>query len=388
MNVSYTNKLFNQKDIYNTEDSESIFVRAMKENASFHYKNCSDYRRILNDFEFNPESICVFADLIRLPFIPTLYMKHHHLQSKSSKKQIIKATSSGTSGSMSNIGFDIKSLNLGKKMVIRVGRFHKLWSLKPTNYIIFGYQPTKRNKTAVSKTAFGFTFFAPALSRTFALENTNNGYKLSWDRVIKALEKCSKSKFPMRTIGFPAYTFFLLRDLKEKGIKYQMPKGSMVTLGGGWKQFYAEKVDKKEFYALVKEVLGIDESNVIEFFGAVEHPIMYTDCRYHHFHIPVYSRVIIRNPDNFSPVPYGKAGLINLLTPMMWSSPLLSVMTDDLGVLHNEKCPCGAESPWLEIIGRVGLSDIVTCAAGADEYLKELRNDTVSRKNIPKQPTK
>jgi hypothetical protein len=94
-------------------------------------------------------------------------------------------------------------------------------------------------------------------------------------------------------------------------------------------------------------------------------------CRYHHFHLPVYSRVIIRNPDNFSPMPYGKAGLINLLTPMMWSSPLLSVMTDDLGVLHNEKCPCGAESPWLEIIGRVGLSDIVTCAAGADEYLKE-----------------
>ena len=90
-----------------------------------------------------------------------------------------------------------------------------------------------------------------------------------------------------------------------------------------------------------------------------------------HFHVPVYSRVIIRDPNDFSPLPNGKAGLINLLSPMMQSAPLLSVMTDDLGILHDEGCPCGAKSPWLEIIGRVGISDIITCAAGAEEFLKE-----------------
>lgn len=57
MIVRYTKKLFDQKDIYNTKDSESVFVQAIKENASFHYRNCSDYKRILNDFDFNPESI-------------------------------------------------------------------------------------------------------------------------------------------------------------------------------------------------------------------------------------------------------------------------------------------------------------------------------------------
>ena len=331
-----TKRLFRQKDIYDIEPSNEIFAGAIKENALFHYKNCPAYKRILDGFGFDPESIHTYADVKKLPFIPTLYFKHHHLQSVAPKKQIIKATSSGTSGSMSKIGFDFKSLNLGKKMVIRVGRYHKLWSIKPVNYIIFGYRPTRENKTAVSKTALGFTFFAPALSRTF-----------------------------------PAYTYFLLRDLKEKGIRYQMPKGSMVTLGGGWKQFYAEKVDKRAFYSLVKEVLGIEETNVIEFFGAVEHPILYTDCRRHHFHIPVYSRVIIRDPDDFSPLPNGQPGIINLLSPMMQSAPLCSIVTDDLGVLHTEPCPCGAKSPWLEIIGRVGISDIVTCAAGADEYLKE-----------------
>ena len=75
-----------------------------------------------------------------------------------------------------------------------------------------------------------------------------------------------------------------------------MPKGSMVTLGGGWKQFYAEKADKQTFYALVKEVLGVEKTNVIEFFGAVEHPILYTDCRCHHFHIPVAATALTVTP--------------------------------------------------------------------------------------------
>ena len=109
---------------------------------------------------------------------------------------------------------------------------------------------------------------------------------------------------------------------------------------------------------------------MIEFFGAVEHPILYTDCRCHHFHVPCYSRIIIRDPDTFAAVPDGTPGLINLLTPMIDSTPVLSVMTDDLGVLHSEGCPCGAASPWLEIIGRVGIEGIVTCAAGSEKYLK------------------
>ena len=62
---------------------------------------------------------------------------------------------------------------------------------------------------------------------------------------------------------------------------------------------------------------------------------------------------------------------MNLITPMVDSVPVLSIMTDDLGILHEEGCACQEESPWLEILGRVGIKDIITCAAGAGELLKE-----------------
>ena len=368
--MSDTGRLCRQKRIYDEAGTEALFLRAMGENVSRHYARCPEYREILDRAGFRPEDLLTPGDLVRLPFLTTLYLKRHTLLSVPERKLLIKADSSGTGGTRSHVGLDLKSLLLGLRMVIRVGKARRLWSLRPCNYVIFGYRPGKNVTAGASKTAYGFTFFAPALRRTYALEQTGDGgWDLSWDRILRELERCASSPFPLRTMGFPAYTYFLLRELRGRGVRYVMPKGSMVALGGGWQQFYAERVEKEEFYALVKEVLDIDESHVVEFFGAVEHPVLYADCPCHRFHVPVFSRVLIRSPEDFSPAPDGQPGLVDLLTPMMQSAPLSSVMTDDLGVLHREPCPCGAGSPWLEILGRVGVSDIVTCAAGAEELL-------------------
>lgn len=368
---AYTKKLFKYKKPYEVEDTNEWFFRAMKENCDFQYANCAEYRRILDVKGFSTNQLNSYEDLEKLPFIPTLYFKKHKLFSVSENSMLIKATSSGTSGQKSIIGFNLRSLLKGLDMVISVGKYHHLWSIKPVHYLIFGYEPNKNNQTAISKTAFGFTFFAPALSRTYALRYKDGDYELDLERMKETFIKYSKSKTPVRTIGFPAYTYFLLKQMKEEGIRVQLPKGSLITLGGGWKQFYAQKVEKKDFYDLVYEVLGVDDKHIVEFFGAVEHPILYTDCRCHHFHVPIYSRVIIRDVDTLEPVANGKAGLVNLMTPMVDSVPILSIMTDDLGILHNEPCSCGEKSQWFEILGRVGIKDIVTCAAGAEDYLKK-----------------
>ena len=103
---------------------------------------------------------------------------------------------------------------------------------------------------------------------------------------------------------------------------------------------------------------------------ALEHPILYCDSKNHHFHVPVYSRVVIRDVHTLKPVPNGTPGLVNLVTPMIKATPILSVMTDDLGIMHDgAECGCGINSPYFDIIGRVGLHDIKTCAAGASELL-------------------
>lgn len=364
-------KLFAWKDIFDTAGTEELFVAAMRENCEFQSANCPEYAALLDGAGFAPESLRTAADLARLPPIPTTYFKAHRMFSLPEKKLLIRATSSGTRGKKSEIGLEWGAITAGARMIWRISREFRFLSAVPTNYLVLGYQPHKSNQTAVAKTATGYTHLTPILHREYALKYRDGGYQVDFDGLIAALGRYSRSKFPTRFMGFPSYTWFLMEKLKEKNLRFPLPKGSKILLGGGWKQFYKEQVDKQTFYALAWDCFRIPEENIFESFGAVEHPIWYADCRAHHFHVPVYSRVIIRDVDTLEPVPNGTIGLVNLLTPMVWGCPLLSVMTDDLGVLHDgDTCPCGTPSPWLEIIGRVGMVDIKTCAAGADDLRK------------------
>lgn len=363
--------LFWHSNPYDLPRTNDLFLKQVISNAVFQFDNCGEYRKLLLARGFSRERLLTVTSPEELPFLPTLYFKHHKLISVPEKRLVIRATSSGTSGNKSIVGFDLKSLWAGLGMVLAVGRKHKLLSPVPCHYIILGYEYNKHASMAVAKTAYGFTWFTPALSRTYALKYENGSYTLQLEHIKKQLIRLSRQKFPVRIIGFPFHAYWLLSRMKEEGIRLKMPKGSVMAFGGGWKQHYSEKANKDTMYRLIDEVLGIKEENCREFFGAVEHPVLYCDCPRHHFHVPVYSRVVIRDVDTFEPVKNGTAGLVNLITPMVRSAPLVSIMTDDLGILHDsEECGCGIRTPYLEILGRVGMQDITTCAAGAENLVK------------------
>lgn len=368
--MSFTGRLFRMKDPFDLAGSERLFVNAVRENCGFQYQNCPEYRKIFDGEGFHPDMLREYSDIERLPFIPTLFLKKHRMYSMPQRKMLIHATSSGTSGAFSDIGFEAGGLLCGLNMVLTIARRWRLLSPIPCNYVIMGYRRHKSSNAAAAKTAYGYTLLAPALSRTYALKYSDGKFSPDLDGVINAIVRHSRSRFPLRFIGFPSYTYFVMKLMEERGISVKLPKRSLIMLGGGWKQFYKEQADKQEFYALAERVLGISEDRIIEAYGAVEHPILYCDCRNHHFHVPIYSRVIIRDVHTLKPVPNGTPGLVNLVTPMIKATPILSVMTDDLGIMHDgAECGCGINSPFFEIIGRVGLHDIKTCAAGASELL-------------------
>ena len=368
--MSQRTRLFCLKDPYDLPASDAQFIRAVRENCSFHYTHCLEYRRLLDSFAFRPNMLNDCADLARLPFLPTATFKHHRLFSLPRRRMAALSTSSGTSGQFSEIGFDFPALWCDWNMLWKIGRRRGFFSPVPSHYIVLGYKLRRGNRTAVARTAFGATLLTPALTRTYALQYQNGRYVPDLDGVADALIRHGKSHFPTRLVGFPSYTFFLLRLLEHRGIQLQLPAGSKLMLGGGWKQFYTQQVEKTVLYDLANRILGIPEDHIIEVFSAVEHPILYADCVQHHFHVPVYSRIIIRDPDTLSPLPYGQPGLMEFISPLLTATPTLAVMTDDLGILHPPgSCPCGNPSPWLEILGRVGLKDIKTCAAGAENLL-------------------
>ena len=361
-------KLFLQKNPYDLKKNRGLFLEAVKNDVAFHAKNCPEYAGILNAAGFSIDEIDSEDALYKIPVIPTLYYKRNYLCSVPEKKLLIRATSSGTKGRQSKVGFDRKTFFYGVLMMIRFFSYHKVLSLLPTNYIVLGYEPSKHTQMGAVKTAYGTTKFAPALHREYALKDTGTGYELNIDGVKKALLRYAKCGLPVRFVGFPSYMFFLLKMLKENNLSFKLNSQSKVLLGGGWKQFSDEEIDRDLFFELIHDTLGIEKHNCFEFYSAVEHPLPYVKCKNGHFHIPVYSRVIIRDVKTLEPVPAGSLGLLSFVSPLVSSMPLTSVVTDDLAVLHDGSgCGCGIRTDYFELKGRAGISQIKTCTTDALE---------------------
>ena len=364
-------KLFWLSGPYDLPGSDARFLRAVRDNCAYHRKHCPEYRAICEALDFSPDCLRSINDLEKLPVLPTLFFKRRYVTSMPRWRMAFEVTSSGTSGKFSRVGFDWGCILAEVPMVLRLGFYHKLVSPRPAHSVVLGYKPGRQDRMGVARTMFGLTHFAPPLSRMYALRWTEGGYVPDIDGSVKRLNRLVKSPFPTRIVGFPSYLWFALKRMEALGLSVKLPKGSKILLAGGWKQHRAQEVDKNTLYALAERVLGVGAEHIHEFFGAVEHPIFFNSCKHHRFHVPAYARVIIRDVNTLEPLPMGAVGLVNLITPLLCASPVTSVMTDDLGTLTpGEDCGCGLKAPVLTILGRVGLEDITTCAAGAAELLE------------------
>lgn len=345
----------------------------MKDNVSFHVQNCPIYKDVLKDFNFDANSICSIDDLSKIPPLPTSYLKNNSLLSKPYNRLLIKTTSSGTGGKKTLSGFDTSSGICALFMALKVFRFHKMISFRPANYIILGYQPDKSNQTAMAKALKAVMLFAPPKSVEYALIFKDGEYKINTEGLINAIKKYDKQNCPVRIIGFPAYFKMLLDELNKRNIKIDLPKNSKVLLGGGWKALFADEISMDDLFRMANNTLGIHRQNFKDHFSTAEHPINYVICEHNHFHIPIFSRVIIRDVKTLEPVSFGTPGLLNLITPLLSSAPFGSILTDDIAVMkRDDECSCGINSPYFELIGRVGLANIKTCTQTASEFLSNI----------------
>ena len=371
--MKYRRKLFMSKDIYNMQATDKTFIKAMKANVAFHAQNCPEYKAVLDTLTFDVSALQSIDDLSKIPPLPTSYLKNNTMLSKPYSRLLIKTTSSGTGGKKTLSGFDVSSGLCGLLMVLRVFWFHKLLSLRRTNYIILGYQPDKSNQTAMAKALKAITLLAPAKKVEYALIFKNGEYQINTEGLINAIIKFGSQNTPVRIIGFPAYFKMFLDELDERNIKLDLHRASKILLGGGWKALFADEISKDELFRMANETLGIQRQSFKDHFSTAEHPINYVSCVNNHFHVPTFSRVIIRDVRTLEPVPYGTPGLLNLVAPLLSSVPYGSIMTDDIAVMKNgDECGCGISTPYFELIGRVGLANIKTCTQAASEFLNNI----------------
>lgn len=366
-------KLLALENVYDHDGSAEIFLEAMRDCLGHHIKNNEFFRKYMEEVNFKPEDLQTEADLKKIPVIHANFFKKYEVLSVDRDDIVEHATSSGTTGQKSQMFFDKDSFDFGNRMVENEFRYFGFLSDEPTNYILFTYEPAQISKDlGTAKTDIGLLSYAPVNQTFFALRFNGEGHDFDVYGTIKALEEYEEQGLPVRIFGFPSFLYFTVRQMKETGHRpLRLNTKSMTMLGGGWKGYADKQIQKSELYAMVEEMLGIPAENCRDGYGSTEHSVPYFECPNHHFHIPVYSRMLIRDVKTLEPLPYGKAGFANFITPHLMSVPAVSVLMGDMAVLHDPaECGCGIKTPFMEIIGRAGTSKGKSCAITASELLK------------------
>lgn len=371
-------------DIDNPYDFEKaddqLFLRAMKENISWHRSHSSFYNDLCEQEKYNDNKLQTIEDLSNIPYIFANFFKRNVIKSIPDKDVSLHLTSSGTTGQKSQMFFDDWTINCAQRMVEWIFRFYGWITLEQkTNYMLYTYEPEEGSKLGTAYTDNFLCEFAPINEVHYALKymGKNKGHKFDVFGCIESFKKYEAEKLPVRIFGFPAFLYFTLSHMKEIGMKpIKLDNQSLVFLGGGWKGNQEKAIKKEDLYQLIEEMLGIPNHRCRDGFGSVEHCIPYVECSEHKFRIPIYSRVLIRDVKTLKPLPEGEVGYLNFISPYITSVPAMSVLMGDLAIYHSGDDSNNA--PWFEIVGRAGTSKNKSCAIKASELLNDFNSEVQS----------
>ena len=352
--------------------SDIIFIEAMKECTKWHIQKSEFYKALASSQKFDISQIQTLEDCLKIPHLWAHFFKGNEVLSVPRENIFLHLTSSGTTGQKSQIFFDEWTIRSAQRMVDWI--FQKYgWDTpdQKCNYILFSYQTEASSKLGTAYTDNFLCKYAPVNEVFTALKLTGSGgHEFDCFGTIEAFQRFAEQGLPVRLFGFPAFFYFALERMKKLGLPpVKFHPDSMVFLGGGWKGHADKQIEKNDLYELAHEMLGIPKERLRDGFGSVEHCIPYVECSEHEFHVPVWSRVFIRDVQTLKPLGKDKKGFLHFVSPYITSMPAHSVIMGDLASLHDQ-CKCGMKTPFFRIHGRAGVSKNKSCALAASELLK------------------
>lgn len=373
-----------QKTPFSYDDKEKqidgSFYQAIKEELCFHYDNNEMYRRFCNNKGFNPQAFN--GALTEIPAVHVAVFKELGKNLGSVPKEEIKLTlqSSATSGVPSSVPVDkITSKRQAKAMVKVVGDYIGN-ERKP--FLIMDVDPMTGFRHILGArfaAVSGYLNFASKVGY-FLKVNENNQYYFDTEGIKKYISELDEN-IPSVVFGFTYILYSeVVKPLSEKNITFKLSKGSKIIHIGGWKKLESEKVSKEEFNAKASALFGIDASDVIDIYGFTEQMgLNYPDCKCGCKHAPLFSEVIVRDIVTKEPLPAGKEGLLEFITPIPHSYPGNAVLTDDIGVIEDGECPYGRTGTRFRMLGRLKKAEVRGCGdilSSKLKFVKEKSDET------------
>ena len=335
------------------EAKQSLLFPALVNLTKHHLSLCESYRRGVKHLFPNWVSN---DGLAGLPYLPVSLFKEQELRSIPEKDVFKVLTSSGTMGQPSRIFLDaitarLQTLALSQIIQSFVGKQRLPMLIVDTPSVIKNrHSFSARGAGILGMLNFGRKHFY-ALNDDMSL---NVGGLKAW---------LAQQQGPILIFGFTFMVWqYLFQALEQQPeLNVDLSEGILIH-SGGWKKLIEKAVSNDVFKGMLRERTGIER--VHNFYGMVEQVgSVYVECSEGNFHAPLTGDVLIRSADNFSVLPHGTKGIVQVMSLLPQSYPGHVLLTEDEGtILGVDDCPCGRMGTRFVVHGRLAQAELRGCS--------------------------
>lgn len=336
------------------KEKAALYLRALSGLTNHHYRSCPRYKRLLDTLGFAPGRVKSAEDI---PFVPVRLFKEYDLLSVDRSQVVKTMTSSGTTGqSVSKIFLDRDTAANQTKVLAKV--VSSFIGKKRLPMLIIDSKAVVKDRQLFSARGagiLGFSMFGYDVA--YALDEQ---MRLDIPLIQAFIEKHKGEQILL--FGFTSIIWqHFYAALKTAGVRLALDNGILVH-GGGWKKLTEQAVDNEAFKKAVADVSGV--AGVYNYYGMVEQTgSIFMECEAGHLHASIFSDIVIRDHRDFSPLPAGRKGLIQLLSLLPSSYPGHSILSEDAGrVLGEDDCSCGRKGKYFMVEGRIKNAEARGCS--------------------------
>ncbi len=354
--------LLQEQDFFNwpvygvaNEDKTQLISKKLNILTRHHENNCELYSKILQAHGYETASD---QGLENIPFIPVRLFKEYELSSVPAEMVFKVLTSSGTtSQKVSRIILDREMAKMQTKALVRI--LQQFLGKSRLPMLIIDHPEVIKNRLSFSARGAGILGLSNfGYDHTYALSGEDMIPDLN---VIQSFLERNKGK----RIFIFGFTFMVWKYFYQALAKLpSAPKFEEAILihSGGWKKLQDEAVGNLEFKRALSECFNINQ--VHNFYGMVEQVgSIFMECEHGRLHTPSYAEVLIRDAQDWSVLPKGKKGVVQVLSVLPSSYPGHSLLTEDLGEwIGIDDCPCGRLGKTFHIHGRLAKAELRGCS--------------------------
>lgn len=338
----------------NKQEKTALLTRELMELTEMHRKNCKEYDKILQAMKYDKSKVRSYTDI---PFFPVRMFKELDLLSIPKENIFKTMTSSGTTGqAVSKIYVDKDNALSQQKVMIKI--LSDYLGKKRLPIMIIDTPSVVKDRK--SFTARGAAILGLRVLGTEFVYVLNDDMSLNTEVFQNFMDKHNGEKFIIFGFTFMVWQHFY-QELCNMHHRYDMSKAWLMQ-SGGWKKLEAEAISREEFKKKLGEVCGLQ--HFLDHYGMVEQTgCIYAECECGHLHASIYSDVITRRYEDFSPCEIGEKGILQVVSVLPHAYPGHSLLTEDEGVILGEDdCPCGRKGKYIQILGRMKSAELRGCS--------------------------